>query len=83
MDLLWVALPPPPFLLYLSISEIRRSIPALSQATVPMYLKSILTALVELHARRLVHMDIKPANILCAASYIDRRTPFIAASDYS
>ena len=38
-----------------------------SQATVPMYLKSILAALVELHARRLVHMDIKPANILCAS----------------
>ena len=33
------------------------------RATVPLYLKAVCTALVHVHRARLVHMDIKPANI--------------------
>ena len=36
---------------------------AIDRATVPSYLKALCTALVHVHRARLVHMDIKPANI--------------------
>ena len=36
---------------------------AIERTTVPTYMKAILEALQELHRFRLVHMDIKPANV--------------------
>ena len=44
---------------------------AIDRATVPTYLKAILLALQEIHGCRLVHMDIKPANIF---QVLDSRT---------
>ena len=43
---------------------------AIDRATVPSYLKALCTALVHVHRARLVHMDIKPANIfqVCSTS---------------
>ena len=36
---------------------------AIDRSSIPLYLKAICTALAEIHRVRLVHMDIKPANV--------------------